>query len=70
MDTGIAGLGAAIWGPKSIPVSLSSQRVVVSIRQNQLPFVYGHLEIEDLKRGMLRAGARWDASPEITRVYE
>lgn len=32
--------------------------------------VYGHLETEDLVRGMRRAGDRWDASAEINVEYE
>jgi len=32
--------------------------------------VYGHLETEDLVRGMRRAGARWNGSAQITREYE
>lgn len=32
--------------------------------------VYGHLETEDLIRGMRRAGERWSASAEITSEYE
>jgi integrase len=32
--------------------------------------VYGHLETEDLVRGMRRAGERWKVSSEITSGYE